>query len=83
MAKDSGDKRAINHWLANRNTLDYLQELSTDTGIPVSELIQVVKGGNSQQGTWAAGEVAHHFGMWLSPKYAVFVTRITEKPGEV
>ena len=35
------------------NFHDFVKELSSDTGIPVSELIQSVKGGNPEfQGTW-------------------------------
>lgn len=45
-------------------------------GIPISELIQTVKGGDpQQQGTWVHPDVAIHLGQWLSPKFAVLVTR--------
>lgn len=45
-------------------------------GIPISELIQVVKGGFPEsQGTWIHPDAAVHFGQWLSPKFAVKVSR--------
>jgi len=57
-------------------TAAYVQELSSDMGIPISELIQVVKGGDpAQQGTWVHPDVAVHLGQWLSPRFAVKVTR--------
>ena len=41
------------HLYLEASTQDFVKELSSDTGIPVSELIQSVKGGNPEfQGTW-------------------------------
>ena len=56
-------------------TKAFLGALGSETGIPVSELIQVVKGGNPQlQGTWVHPQVAINLGQWLSPEFAVRVT---------
>ncbi len=55
-----------------RSTGEFLNELSADMGIPISELIQQVKGG---LGTWVAPQVATHLAQWLSPKFAVRVSR--------
>jgi hypothetical protein len=53
----------------------YLSELEIDTGIPVSELIQSVRGGSSSaQGTWIHPKVALHLAQWLSPRFAVQVS---------
>jgi len=68
--------KQINDYLRLASTAAYVNELSRDTGIPVSELIQSVKGGDpTQQGTWVHPDVAIHLGQWLSPKFAVLVTR--------
>ncbi|MEE7478394.1 KilA-N domain-containing protein [Methylobacterium hispanicum] len=57
-------------------TTAFLDALSVDTGIPVSELVQVVKGGPSdQQGTWVHPDVAINLGQWCSPAFAVQVSR--------
>ena len=47
----------------------FLTELSTETGIPVSGLVQIKKGGNdlTLQGTWVHPNVAINLGQWLSP----------------
>lgn len=46
---------------------------------PISELIQVLKGGNPQlQGTWAHPRVATNLGLWASPKFAVLVSKWIE-----
>lgn len=57
------------------STKDYLTELSTDMGIPMSELIQSLRGGSGPQGTWVHPDVAIHLAQWLSPKFAVAVSR--------
>ena len=57
-------------------TKAYLQALYADMGIPISELIQSVKGGRpEQQGTWVEPHVALHLGQWLSPEFSVQVNK--------
>jgi hypothetical protein len=57
-------------------TKDFLTELSSEVGIPITELVQSVTGGNpALQGTWVHPQVAIHLAQWLSPKFAVRVTR--------
>lgn len=64
------------HYLENASTKAYIKELSSDIGIPISELIQSLRGGDPHnQGTWVHPDVAVHLGQWLSPKFAVLVTR--------
>lgn len=43
--------------------------------IPISALIQVVKGGNSEQGTWLHEDVALEFARWLSPSFAIWCNK--------
>lgn len=57
-------------------TQEFLTELSSETGYPVSELIQSIRGGPPQmQGTWVHPRVAINLGQWASPKFAVLVSR--------
>jgi hypothetical protein len=59
-----------------KSTGEYLDALSADMGIPITELIQSVAGGNPQlQGTWAHPQVATHLAQWLSPEFAVQVNK--------
>ena len=58
-----------------KTTEAFLAELSADMGIPISDLIQQVKGGNGVQGTWVQPDVAIHLAQWLSPKFAVMVSK--------
>ncbi len=67
--------KRLGHYLENGGTSAFLAELSTDVGIPVSLLVQVVKGGAGPQGTWVHPDVAVHLAQWLSPKFAVAVAR--------
>ena len=68
--------RPWNRYSEVRASKEFAQALSTVTGIPVTELIQIVRGGNPQlQGTWVHPQVAIHLAQWLSPEFAVRVTQ--------
>ena len=54
-------------------TKAFLTALSAKTGIPVLELVQVVRGGNLA-GTWVHPHVAINLAQWLSPEFAVEVS---------
>lgn len=74
MAEASSKK--VNDWLRLQDTKEYLDELSFDTGIPVSTLVIVIKGGNrKEQGTWANLEVAIKFAGWCNKKFEIQVIR--------
>ncbi len=57
-------------------TQAFLKELSLETGIPVSNLVQVRRGRGDkiEQGTWVHPRVAINLGQWLSPEFAVKVS---------
>lgn len=74
LCKASG--KLIGHYFELASTKAFLTELSTDIGIPISALTQVVKGGLPEyQGTWVHPQVAIHLGQWASPKFAVLVSK--------
>ena len=59
-----------------KTTKEFLEELSSDMGIPISTLIQIVRGGHPQlQGTWVHPQVAINLAQWASPKFAVAVSK--------
>ena len=59
-----------------KTTEEFLKELSSDMEIPISDLIQVIKGGiPDAQGTWVHPQVAINLAQWASPKFAVFVSK--------
>ena len=68
--------KQFGHYYSNAQTKAFLNVLSADIGIPISGLVQVIKGGNDKlnQGTWVHPKVAIHLGQWLSPAFAVQVT---------
>lgn len=69
-------QREFKHYNENRTTRAFVAALSTEVGIPTSELIQSLKGGDtSLQGTWVHPQVAIHLAQWLSPEFAVKVTK--------
>lgn len=66
--------KEMKHYLSNQTTKEYLEELSSEVGIPTSALIQVVKGGIPElQGTWVHPYVATHLAQWANAKVAVKV----------
>ena len=59
-----------------KTTKEFISELSSETGIHGSALIQVVRGGDPRfQGTWVHPQVAIHLAQWASPKFAVAVSK--------
>ncbi|MEM9966173.1 MAG: KilA-N domain-containing protein [Asticcacaulis sp.] len=71
----ANDKQ-FNDYARLKTTPLFLSELSSETGIPVSELVQSIKGGvPALQGTWVHPQVAISLAQWLSPVFAVRVTK--------
>ncbi|WP_417595307.1 KilA-N domain-containing protein [Parasphingorhabdus sp.] len=76
VCKASG--KLLGHYLETKATKAFLKELSADIGIPISDLVQIIKGGHPQmQGTWVHPQVAINLGQWASPKFAVLVSKWT------
>lgn len=68
--------KQLKHYLSNKGTKEFLCELSSEVGIPTSELVQIVRGGvPNLQGTWVHPQVAINLGQWASPKFAVLVSK--------
>jgi len=72
MCKAAGKKFA--HYAELKTTVAFLSELSSDIGIPISKLVQSIRGGKAQ-GTWVHPQVAIHLAQWLSPRFAVRVSQ--------
>ncbi len=73
MAKPFG--KLVGDWLRLKATTEFTEALSADMHISISALIQVVKGGNSEQGTWLHEDVALEFARWLSPSFAIWCNK--------
>jgi hypothetical protein len=68
--------KKMSHYLMLAQTTAFVDELSSDAGIPASELVQAVKGGiPTFQGTWVHPQVAMNLAQWLSPRFAVLVSK--------
>ena len=68
-------KKLFGNYYQLAQTKAFLEELSLDIGIPISNLVQVIRGGGDtiSQGTWVHPQVAINLGQWLSPSFAVKV----------
>ena len=72
----AASQKLIADYLRLSTTKAFLHELSVDMGIPISALVQSVRGGNRHlQGTWVHPQVAINLAQWLSPKFAVLVSK--------
>ena len=75
LCKYSGKK--FSHYYARPETKEFLQVLSSDAHISASELVCIIKGGDYRlQGTWVHPQVAIHLAQWLSPLFAVKVSKL-------
>lgn len=72
-------KAASKNWadyVRLNGTQAFLTALSSDMGIPMSALVQSIRGGAVYgQGTWVHPQVAIHLAQWLSPQFSVRVTK--------
>lgn len=70
MAKPFG--KLAKDWLSNKSTKEFINTLSAVRTIPLTELVIIRQGGNSEQGTWLHEDVALEFARWLSPQFAIW-----------
>lgn len=59
-------------WTRLKQTEEFLRSLSAVRGIPRTELVRVIRGGNGIQGTFFHEDVALEFARWLSPLFAIW-----------
>lgn len=59
-------------WTRLKQTEEFITSLSAVRGIPRTELVQVIRGGNGIQGTFFHEDVALEFARWLSPLFAIW-----------
>lgn len=72
MAQASG--KLLGDWTRLAKTKSYLKTLSGVMHFPITDLVQVIQGGNPQnQGTWGHPKVALRFAQWCSDEFAVQV----------
>jgi len=65
-----------------KSTKEYFTAFSSDMGIPISKVIQVVRGVTKdrtaqEQGTWIHPYASIHLAIWCSPDFSVMVTKWT------
>lgn len=66
MCRASG--KLMGDYLRLSTTKAFLSELSSDMGIPISELVQSIRGSLPYlQGAWVHPQVAINLAQWLSP----------------
>jgi hypothetical protein len=74
------NNKKLNDWTRLKRSNDYIEALSTDTGIPVSALlVEIIGGGNGKgatfQGTFVHPDIAISIASWISPKFEIWANR--------
>ncbi len=69
--------KLIGHYLENKQTKAYLEEIESNIGIPILELVKVNIGGHN--GTWVHRKIGYHLAQWISPQFAVKVSNILDE----
>ncbi|NEZ66632.1 KilA-N domain-containing protein [Leptolyngbyaceae cyanobacterium CCMR0082] len=69
--------RKVAKYFELKSTEAYLEGLSADVQIRISELVEISKGGNkvNDQGTWAHPEIAIDFARWCSVPFRIWANR--------
>lgn len=70
-------KKKFNHWYSLDTTKELINELESDTGIPVSQLVDIKKGNTFKfnQGSWVHPDLAIQIAQWISPHFALQVSK--------
>lgn len=67
-------------WLRQKSSKEYVVAVSSDTQIPISQLIITKKGNDgTEQGTWMHKDVAMEFARWLAPVFGLWCNRRIEE----
>ena len=77
LCKDGG--KEFRKWRENKNSTEFIEEFSSDVGIPAADFLIVINSGNTNiliRGTYAHPELVPHIASWVSAKFARKVSRI-------
>jgi hypothetical protein len=79
LCKAGGKK--FNDWNRLKNTNELITSLESETGNPVSQLINVNKGNSYkyEQGSWIHPDLAIQLAQWVNPHFAIQVSRWTRE----
>jgi hypothetical protein len=75
---ETGVRKDVRNWLLTDRAKSNQERVSAKTGIPVLELIQIKKGGNSP-GTWLHPKLIVPFATWLSDEFEFQVSEWVEE----
>jgi hypothetical protein len=66
--------KLLGNWNNLKSTKSYLEAVSSDIGITISELLVIKKGNSAEftQGTWGHPLIALHLAQWISPSFHVW-----------
>jgi len=74
LCKDGG--KLIGNWSQMQGSKQYVEEFKGSIGIPIDPLEAIVTGSNDTRGTYAHPLLIPHIASWVSPKFAIMVSKI-------
>jgi hypothetical protein len=76
----AGGKK-FNHWYSLDSTKEIINELASETRIPVSQLVDIKKGNSNDfnQGSWIHPDLAIQLAQWISSKFTLQVSKWIHK----
>ena len=71
----AGNKK-FNDWFRLDTTKELINVLESETGIPASKLLDIIKGGDyKKQGSWIHPDLSIQIAQWISPKFSIQVSK--------
>lgn len=79
LCKAGGKK--FNNWMNTDTAKELIGAIESDSGILASHLIETYKGNTSkfQQGTWVHKDIVYPVAWWVSPRFALYVSRVMQE----
>jgi hypothetical protein len=74
--------KAFIHWRETKTSKSFVNEVSSAIGISIADILITINGGNQTlltRGTYAHPELVPHIASWVSPSFAIKVSRIVNE----
>ena len=74
LCKDGG--KLLGNWSQLHGSKQYVEEFTSSIGIPIEPLEVNMAGSYDTRGTYAHPDLIPHIASWVSPKFAIMVSKI-------
>ena len=72
--------KQFNDYMRNKQSQDLIEAIRSETGIPVSKIVETYKGGDVRfQGSWIHRLIAIDCARWLNPRFSLQIMKWTDE----